>query len=403
MAIKLDPEVAEAARKKGSQIERGEPQKETIQEAIEQSKRGKSVVVIPPPAKIYTGEQPNRKLRVAAYCRVSTQEEEQENSFDIQVHHFEQRIKSNPAWELVDIYKDKGISGTSVQKRLEFQRMINDAVAGKIDLILTKSISRFGRNVVDVNKNLRLLVSLPNPVAVEFETEGITYSGDGTNNLVVSILTALAEMESQQKSEAIKAGIRWRMAEGIYKFTVKYTLGFYRDNFGRIRIEPTEAKIVEYIYDSFLAGATSMAIAEALTEQGIPTPRGKEKWWAGTIISILRNEKYCGDALMQKTYTKDFLTHKAVKNTELNQFFKEDHHAAIIPREKWNRVQELLNMPRRYRKATPLSKLENSFVAKRVKDGLFQGFFILDARWTLNERRQFLKILSNTMKDKKGE
>lgn len=403
MAIKLDPEVAEAARKKGSQTERGEPQKETIQEAIEQSKRGKSVVVIPPPAKTYTGEQTNRKLRVAAYCRVSTQEEEQENSFDIQVHHFEQRIKSNPAWEFVDIYKDKGISGTSVQKRLEFQRMINDAVAGKIDLILTKSISRFGRNVVDVNKNLRLLVSLPNPVAVEFETEGITYSGDGTNNLVVSILTALAEMESQQKSEAIKAGIRWRMAEGIYKFTVKYTLGFYRDNFGRIRIEPTEAKIVEYIYDSFLAGATSMAIAAALTEQGIPTPRGKEKWRGGTIISILRNEKYCGDALMQKTFTKDFLTHKTVKNTELNQFFKEDHHVAIIPREKWNRVQELLNMPRRYRNATPLNKLENSFTAKRVKDGLFQGFFILDARWTIKERRQFLKILSNTMKDKKGE
>ena len=304
MAIKLDPEVAEAARKKGSQTERGEPQKETIQEAIEQSKRGKSVVVIPPPVKTYTGEQTNRKLRVAAYCRVSTQEEEQENSFDIQVHHFEQRIKSNPAWELVDIYKDKGISGTSVQKRLEFQRMINDAVAGKIDLILTKSISRFGRNVVDVNKNLRLLVSLPNPVAVEFETEGITYSGDGTNNLVVSILTALAEMESQQKSEAIKAGIRWRMAEGIYKFTVKYTLGFYRDNFGRIRIEPTEAKIVEYIYDSFLAGATSMAIAEALTEQGIPTPRGKEKWWAGTIISILRNEKYCGKRRIRRIFLR---------------------------------------------------------------------------------------------------
>lgn len=193
------------------------------------------------------------------------------------------------------------------------------------------------------------------------------------------------------------------MAEGIYKFSVKYTLGFYRDNFGRMRIEPTEAKIVEYIYDSFLEGATPTVIAAALMEQGIPSPKGKEKWWAGTIVSILRNEKYCGDALMQKTYTKDFRTHKSVKNTELNQFFKEDHHTAIIPKAKWLRVQDLLNMPRRGRKASPLRKLENRFVVKRVKDGLFQGFFILDSRWTPDERRQFLKILSNTMKDKKGE
>lgn len=403
MAKKLDPNIIEAARNRSSRSERGETQKITIQEAIEHSKRGKGVVVIPPPVKQYGAAEARQKLRVAAYCRVSTQEDEQEGSFDMQVHHFEQRIKSNLAWELVDIYKDKGISGTTVHKRHDFQRMISDAVDGKIDLILTKSISRFGRNIVDILNNLRLLSSLPSPVAVEFEMEGITYSGDGSNNLVITILSALAEMESQQKSEAIKAGIRWRMAEGIYKFAVKYTLGYYWDNFGRLRIEPTEAKIVEYIYDSFLEGATPTEIAMALTEQGIPSPKGKAKWWSGTIINILRNEKYCGDALMQKTYTKDFRTHKAVKNTDLDMFFKEDHHAAIIPREKWNRVQALLSMPRRSRKSAPLRKMDNHFIAKRVKDGLFQGFFILDARWTKDERRQFLKILNNTMNNKKGE
>lgn len=402
MAKKLDPKVIEAARNRSNRKEGEDTPKVTIQEAIAQSKQGKGVVVIHPPAKQFGTKEGRRKLRVAAYCRVSTQEDEQEGSFDMQVHHFEQRITANSTWELVDIYKDKGISGTSIHKRLDFQRMINDAVEGKIDLILTKSISRFGRNIVDILNNLRLLSSLPNPVSVEFETEGITYSGDGGNNLVITILSALAEMESQQKSEAIKAGIRWRMAEGIYKFTVKYTLGFYRDNFGRVRIEPTEAKIVEYIYDSFLEGAFPSEIAAALTEQGIPTPRGKEKWWSGTIVSILRNEKYCGDALMQKTYTKDFRTHKAVKNTELDKFFKEDHHAAIIPREKWNRVQELFAMPRKRLKAIPLRRLENRFVAKRVKDGLFQGFFILDARWTTNDRRQFLKILNHTINSKKG-
>ena len=227
MAKKLDPKIVEAARNLGGR-ERSESQKITIQEALEDSKRGKSVVVIHPPTKQYTNESERPKLRVGAYCRVSTQEEEQQGSFDMQVHHFEQRIKQNAAWVLVDIYKDRGISGTTVHKRLDFQRMINDAVEGKIDLILTKSISRFGRNIVDILNNLRLLSSLPNPVAVEFEMEGITYSGDGSNNLVITILSALAEMESQQRSESIKAGIRWRMAEGIYKFTVKYTLGFYR-------------------------------------------------------------------------------------------------------------------------------------------------------------------------------
>lgn len=131
MAKKLDPKVIEAARSRSSRSERGETQKITVQEAIEQSKRGKGVVVIPPPVKQYDGDKARPKLRVAAYCRVSTQEEEQENSFDMQVHHFEQRIKSNPAWELVDIYKDKGISGTTIHKRLDFQRMINDAVQGK--------------------------------------------------------------------------------------------------------------------------------------------------------------------------------------------------------------------------------------------------------------------------------
>lgn len=157
------------------------------------------------------------------------------------------------------------------------------------------------------------------------------------------------------------------------------------------------------IYDSFLEGASPTEIAAALTEQGIPTSKGKDTWSGGTIGNILRNEKYCGDALMQKTNTIDFRTHKSVKNTELDKFFKEDHHAAIIPREKWNRVQALLATPRRGRKPALLRKLENRFIVKRVKDGLFQGFFILDARWNANERCQFLRILTSELNKKKGE
>ena len=164
----------------------------------------------------------------AAYCRVSTAEEAQVGSFEMQIQHFKSVIESNPTYELVKIYTDEGISGTSLNKRKGFQSMIDDAMKGKIDLILTKSISRFGRNIVDILTTLRSLSDLDPPVAVNFESEGI-FSSDGKNKLIISILSALAELESQQKSIAIKEGIRYRMQEGLYKFPVKNLIGYYRD------------------------------------------------------------------------------------------------------------------------------------------------------------------------------
>ena len=307
MTKPLDPKKIEAARQTNSRAERREQKRKQIQDEIAANQLSNGVIIIPP-QKRHEIPTERPKLRVAAYCRVSTQEEQQIGSFDMQIHHFTKRIEGNPNWELVEIYQDEGISATTVEKRLGFQKMIADAVDGKIDLILTKSISRFGRNIVDILNNLSTLSALNPPVSVEFETEGITYTGDGKNGLLISLLAALAEMESQQKSEAIKAGIRWRMAEGIYKFSVQNTLGYYRDHFGRLVIEPTEARIVEYIYESCLKGARPAEIAAALTEQGIKSPMGNDLWSAGTIRSILKNEKYCGDALMQKTYTKDFRT-----------------------------------------------------------------------------------------------
>ena len=266
---------------------------------------------------------------------------------------------------------------------------------------LTNMIALYFDDIVDILDNLRTLSALNPPVSVEFETEGITYTGDGRNNLLISLLAALAEMESQQKSEAIKAGIRWRMAEGIYKFSVQNTLGFYRDHFGRLVIEPTEARIVEYIYESCLEGATPAEIAAALTEQGIKSPMGNDLWSAGTVRSILRNEKYCGDALMQKTYTKDFRTHKSVKNTDLNMYFKENHHTAIVKKEDWIKVQKLLSERHSTAKRATLRRLSNHFVAYRVKDGLFKGYLIMDSRWSFMERQEFMKIVDeaqNTMK-----
>ncbi|MBQ8508958.1 MAG: recombinase family protein [Clostridia bacterium] len=390
---KNDPYEIDTVRQPTERSVRREEARRSLREALEQNHGGSGVIVIPPqPRQEKITSFP--KLRVAAYCRVSTQEEQQIGSFEMQVHHFRQKIESNPTWELVEIYQDEGISGTSVAKRLGFQKMMTDAVNGKIDLILTKGISRFGRNIVDILNNLRILSTLNPPVTVSFEMEGITSTGGGSSNLLIAILSALAELESQQKSEAIKAGIRWRMAEGIYKFSVHNTLGYYRDHFGRLVIEPTEAKIVAYIYQSCLEGATPGEIAASLTKQHIKSPMGRSCWQDGTVRSILRNEKYCGDALMQKTYTKDFRTHQSVKNTDLNMYFKENHHRAIISHEDWNRVQALLNLRPHERPSSPLRQLSDHFTVSRIKDGLFKGYMILDPRWTAQERAQLRQLLN---------
>ena len=295
---------------------------------------------------------------------------------------------------MVKIYTDEGISGTSVDKRKGFQEMIEDAKAGKIDLILTKSISRFGRNIVDILTTLRELSDLNPPVAVNFESEGI-FTSDGKNKLVISILSALAELESQQKSIAIKEGIRYRMQEGLYKFSVKNTIGYYRDYSGRVKIEPAEAEIVHYIYDTFLEGASPQEIADSLTQQGIRSPKGMERWGQSTIRSILRNEKYVGDVLYQKTYSKDYLSHKTVKNKDiLPQWFWENNHPAIIDREKWNRVQELIASGKFGKRITPIEAMKKKFTVAKVKSGVLRGYFLLDMEWTKDEREQFLNIIN---------
>ena len=392
MAKRLKPSVIAASKKSGSRAERREQEKKRLHEEIAVSQGSGGVIVIPPPAaQCRVSRKP--KVRVAPYCRVSTQEEQQVGSFEMQIHHFRQQVENNPDWVLVDIFHDEGISGTSTNKRLGFQRMMAAAENGEIDLIITKSISRFGRNSVDVLENLRKLSALNPPVTVKFESEGLTSIGDSSNNMMIAILSAVAEMESQQKSEAIKAGIRWRMAEGIYRFSVHNTLGYYRDHFGRIVIEPSEAKIVEYIYESCLEGASPTEIAQVLTEQGVETPMGRECWLPSTVKGILSNEKYCGDALMQKTYIRDFREHISVKNMVLNKYLKENHHAAIIPRSDWNKVQQILSLRREAGAKTTLRRLNTRFVAKRVKNGYLRDAFILDPRWTSADRREFLKMI----------
>jgi len=395
MAKKLDAERIENQRRQYEKNDRKAEEKQYIRETIEKNRRGERKGRVIMPARKEYAYQDAPKIRVAAYCRVSTAEEAQVGSFEMQVQHFQSVIDSNPRYELVRIYADEGISGTSINKRKEFQEMIEDAQAGKIDLILTKSISRFGRNIVDILTTLRLLSSLNPPVAVNFESEGINTS-DGKNNLVISILSALAELESQQKSIAIKEGIRYRMQEGLYKFTVRNTIGYYRDYTGQIKIEPAEAEIVRYIYDSFLEGASPQDIADALTEQGISSPKGMDTWKAATIKGILSNEKYCGDVLYQKTYSKDYLSHKSVKNRDvLPQYFWENNHKAIIKRERWEKAQELLSARKWSRSKQKIEKMQKKFTVAKVKNGVLRGYFLLDMGWNKEEREQFLNIINS--------
>lgn len=390
MKRKLDAARIERDRQATVKNNAKEVERKHIQDTITQNRRGeRKVKVIMPEKKIYAYQNAQR-IRVAAYCRVSTAEEAQMNSFEMQVHHFEQEIAENPMYERVDVYKDEGISGTTIEKRKEFQRMIDDCKAGKIDLILTKSISRFGRNVADILGVLQVLDELSPPVAVTFESEGIS-TADGKNKLIISILSALAELESQQKSIAVKQGIRYRMQEGLYKFSVRNTIGYYRDYAGQIKIEPAEAEIVKFIYGSFLDGESYSEIADRLTNEGIRSPMGLERWNTATIRNILRNEKYCGNVLYQKTYSKSYITHKSVKNDSvLPQWFWEGIVPAIVSVHDWERVQTMIDSGRRVKKAEIIRK---KFDFTRVKSGSLRGFYYLDPDWSRQERDQFFTLM----------
>lgn len=385
---------------------RKELEKKKIRKMINQNRRGERKVRVILPTNQRFLEQAHTKLKVAAYCRVSTLDDLQMGSFEMQIQHFKKVIESNEAYELVKIYSDEGVSGTSLHRRLGFQEMINDAKKGKIDLILTKSISRFGRNIVDIISTLRELESLSPPVVVNFESENIL-SNDGGSQLLITLLSAIAEMESQQKSIAIKEGIQYRMQEGLYKFSVKNIIGYYRDYLGQVLIEPAGAKIVQYIYNSFLEGASPSDIAHTLTEQNIPSPTGLERWAEGTVKSILKNEKYRGDVLYQKTYSQNYLTHKTLKNNGiLRQYYWTNVHPAIISEKNWDKVQELFEKNKGKRFKQHVKPMEKGFTVSKIKSGSLRGYYLLDLSWSKEERKKFIEIvnseseLSNSDKEK---
>lgn len=301
----------------------------------------KRVRTIPPtiqPVNVYS-TQYTRK-RVAAYCRVSTKQEEQLNSYEAQVKYYTERINREKGWQLAGIYADKGITGTSTRKRDEFNKMIKACRRHKVDMIITKSISRFARNTVDCLKYVRLLKELG--VDVYFEEQGI-HSTDPGAEFYITIYGSIAQSESENISHNVAWGKAQSAKEGNVFFAYKSFLGYRKGADGKPEIDPEQAAIVRSIYEQFLAGKSMQDIANELTGQGVPTPSGKSKWQATVIRSILSNEKYKGDALRGKTYIEDCISKKVRVNTgERPQYYIENNHPAIIDSATFGRVQEEL-------------------------------------------------------------
>ncbi len=300
---------------------------------VSESKRTVTII----PARVSTGGQTvRRQLRVAAYCRVSTEEEEQQSSYEAQCTYYTDKIMNNPEWTMAGIYADEGITGTSTKKREEFKRMIRHCRLKKIDLILTKSISRFARNTVDCLNYIRTLKALG--IGVEFEKENInTLSSD--SELIITLMGAFAQSESESMSANIKWGKREAMREG--KALIKYTwlYGFAKGEDGNPCIVQDQAEVVREIYRRFLAGHSLRMIRDALTMEEIEYYPGKH-WSVGNVRSILTNEKYCGDVLMQKSYISDCISRKHVRNTgQLPMYLIRNNHEGIVTRETFNAVQ----------------------------------------------------------------
>lgn len=274
---------------------------------------------------------------MAAYCRVSTEQEEQLSSYENQVNYYKSYIEQNPMYEFAGIYADEGISGTNTKKRDEFNRMISDCRLKKIDRIITKSISRFARNTLDCLNYVRELKELG--IGVIFEKENID-TLDAKGEVLLTILSSLAQDESRSISENSTWGIRKRYENGQYGMSTKRFMGYDTDENGKLVINPAQAKIVERLYDEYLSGKTVDYIKRIFEREGVKGWHGKAKWQASTLQSMLNNEKYKGDAILQKSYTVDFLTKKRARNNgKIQQYHIEEDHEAIIDPIIWEAVQ----------------------------------------------------------------
>ena len=299
-----------------------------------------NVTIIPAKAQTEINRDKYHQLRVAAYCRVSTAQEEQQNSYQVQISYYTDLINKKKEWTLAGIFADEGISGTQTKKRTEFNRMIRMCRNKKIDLVITKSISRFARNTVDCLEYVRQLKDLG--IGVIFEKENIN-TLTMTSEFMIALYGSFAQAESESISKNVSWGKEKAYREGKVAFQYSKLLGYRKGEDGKPEIVPEEAETVKMIYGMFLDGYSMKSIKDILENRDLLTPTGKKTWSESLVRSILQNEKYVGNALLQKTYTVDCISHKVVKNHgERPMYLVSDHHAAIIDRDTYNRVQQEL-------------------------------------------------------------
>ena len=313
-----------------------------------------------------------RTKRVAVYARVSTDDPHQTTSYELQKNHYTDVVTRHEGWELGDIYADEGISGTSLKHRAAFIKMIDDCKSGKIDMIITKSVSRFARNVLDCIGHVRELAKMQPPIGVFFETENL-YTLDKNSEMSLTFISTLAQEESHVKSDIMNASIEMRFRRGI--FLTPPLLGYDLDENGSLVINQEEAKTVRLIFFMYLFGYTCTKIAETLTMLGRRTKKGNIKWTAGSVLQQLQNERHCGDVLSRKTYTPSYLDHKSRKNKQdRNQYYMKDHHESIISRDDFIAVQRLINNARfGGDRILPLLKV--------IDQGVLKGFVSINPKW----------------------
>ncbi len=314
-----------------------------------------------------------KNLRVAAYVRVSTDDENQTSSYELQINHYKDYIAQHEGWELVGIYADEGISGTSMEHRVEFNRLIKDCEAGGIDLIVTKSISRFARNTVDSLLTQRKLANLKHPVGVFFETENLNSLEQG-NDIIMTVLSATAQEESHVRSEIMVQSLKNRFDRGL--FLTPELLGYDRDEDGNLVINENEADTVRLMYYLLLSGFSTEDIAEMLTSLGRETKNGNKTWSGPNVRRILQNERYCGDVISWKTYTYDYLEHKSKKNRGARPRIKQsDHHDAIVSHKEWEAAQRMIAAHKNGARGQSLP------VLNVIDGGALRGFVPVNRTW----------------------
>ncbi|WP_289027341.1 recombinase family protein [uncultured Flavonifractor sp.] len=327
-------------------------QRDDIKKRLHQSIHRGDVTVIPANPNVLLDVH-DRIERVGPYCRVSTLANEQVESYEIQKEEYTKLISEHPNWTIVDVYADEGISATSIKHRKDFLRLLDDCRAHKVTLILTKSVTRFARNIVDCISICRELKQLNPPVGIYFETENI-FTLDQDSEMMLNLYSVVAQSESETKSMAVKWGIRKRFAMGIprlcalygYKYIKKFEAGTQDEGdrtSGRLEIDKEAAAVVKAIYSWYLAGLTLSEISTLLSQSKVKSPKGNDRWSHSSLFYVLTNERYTGHVIMQKTYTADIFSHRSVKNNGvLTKYHLADNHPAIIPEEDWIVAQAML-------------------------------------------------------------